>query len=146
MASYNDVQELYSNCYSSDALYKRQYSNSLIYTQGIKQFQDKLQACWLIDTLLSYMPVINRVFKETKDTFYVVSVSVKGNNSGYFEVYHEGYVGNDYNEHISIAKQDIPYINLPLNPDAKDNTQYKFFLILNSENPIQYTLLLPSEY
>lgn len=146
MLNYNDVQELYNNCHGSDALYKRQYSNSLVYTEGIKLFQDKLQAYWLIDTILSYIPVINRVYRETQDTFYVVNISVNANNSGAFEVYHEGYENNDYNEHITIIKQVIPYIDLPINPDTKNKTEYKFFLVLNSENPIQYTLLLPSEY
>lgn len=146
MSNYKDVQELYSNCHGSDVLYKRSYSNSLSYTLGVRLFQEKLQAYWLVDTLLSYMPVINKVFNDTQDTFYVVSVSVNPNYSGIFEIYREGYVDNDYNEHITILKQDISYIDLPLNPDAEDDTRYKFYLILSSENPIQYTLLLPSEY
>lgn len=75
----------------------------------------------------------------------MVQIAVKQNNSGFMEVYHEGYVNNEYKDHISIIKQNIPYINLPTKPDTKI-TRYKFFLELSSFEPTIFTLLLPSEH
>ena len=51
----------------------------------------------------------------------------------------------EYDEHISIVKQEIPFIDLPTKVDD-DITTYRFFLELSALEPITYTLLLPSEH
>ena len=91
------------------------------------------------------MPKILQTFKVTEDTFYVVQIALKQDNSGFMEVYREGYVDNEYKDHISVIKQNIPYIDLPTKQDTKI-TRYKFFLELSNDEPIIFTLLLPSEH
>ena len=61
------------------------------------------------------------------------------------EVFTEDYVEGEYNEHISIVKQDISFIDLPTNPD-EEITTYRFYLELSAIEPVTYTLLLPSEH
>ena len=53
--------------------------------------------------------------------------------------------GSIYLEHISIIKQDIPFIDLPTKVDDEITT-YRFFLELSALEPVTYTLLLPSEH
>ena len=49
------------------------------------------------------------------------------------------------NEHISIVKQDISFIDLPTKAD-EEITTYRFFLELSSVEPVKYTLLLTGEH
>ncbi len=145
MITYNTVKEIYNRNFGSMHLFKRNYFDKLVYTEGVMDFQQTLNAFWVVDNVISYMPEVLKTFKETKDTFFVVEISVKQDKSGYMEVYREGYIGNDYHEHISVIKQDIPFIDLPTIVD-EENTTYKFYLSLHNYEPIQFLLLLPSEY
>lgn len=144
-ATYYDVKQVYGRNYGSERLFKRNYCNNLYYTEGVMDFAETLQAHWLIDTVISYMPQVLKTYKETEESFFVVEVAVNQKQEGYLEIYHEGWIGNDYHECISVAKQSIPYIDLPTKVD-EEITTYKFYLELASINPTIYTLLLPGEH
>ena len=58
IATYKDVNDIFSRNFGSETLYKRNYCNSLLYTEGILDFAQTLDAHWLIDTVISYMPNI----------------------------------------------------------------------------------------
>lgn len=143
--TYKDVNDVLNRNYGSERLYKRNYCNNLFYTTGILDFAQTLDAHWLIDTVISYMPDILKTYETEEESFFVVEITVDKNHQGYFEIYHEGWVGNDYHECITVAKQMIPFIDLPTKDD-EEITSYKFFLELSSVNPIVYTLLLSSEH
>ena len=102
-------------------------------------FQKTLNACWLVDLVIQHLPTVIKTTEAVNDGFFVAKISVNQNNSGYFEIYREGYVDNEYNEHITVIKQQIPFIDLP-------KYDYKFFLIVSNWEPLTYTLLLTSEY
>ena len=91
------------------------------------------------------MPSVFKTFKETQDTFFIVEIGVKQDKAGHMEVYHEGYIGNDYHDHLSVIYQKIPYIDLPTIVH-EEITTYKFYLSLHNYEPLQFMLLLPSEY
>lgn len=145
MITYNIVKEIYANNFCSERLYKRKYCPSLVYTDGVMDFAEVLNAHWVIDNVISYMPSVLKTFKDTEDTFYVVEIAVKQNKTGYVEVYHEGYIGNDYHDHLSVIYQKIPYIDLPTIVD-EEITTYKFYLSLYNYEPLQFMLQLPPEY
>ena len=145
ITTYNDVNKVFSRNFGSETLYKRNYCNSLLYTEGILDFAQTLDAHWLIDTVISYMPEVLKVYETEEESFFIVEIAVDKKHQGYFEIYHEGWIGNDYHECITVAKQMIPYIDLPTKDD-EEITTYKFFLELSSVNPIVYTLLLSSEH
>ena len=135
MINYNTVQQIYNRNYGSMQLFKRPFFNQLVYTEGVKDFQQTLNAYWVVDNVISYMPEILKCFKETEDTFYVIEICLDKECKGY----------NEYNEHITVTRQDNPYIDLPVKSDEKITT-YKFYLTLSNYEPVQFTLLLPSEY
>lgn len=145
MITYNTVKQIYSRNYGSMQLFKRDYCTQLLYTEGVMDFQKTLNAFWVVDNVISYMPSVLKTFNETDDTFYVVEIGVKQDKTGYMELYHEGYIGNDYHDHLSIIEQNIPFIDLPTKVD-EDITTYKFYLMLSDYEPVKFTLLLPSEY
>lgn len=145
MITYSTVKEIYANNFCSERLYKRQYCPSLVYTDGVMDFAEVLNAHWVIDNVISYMPSVIKTFKDTEDTFYVVEIAVKQDHTGYMEVYHEGYIENDYHDHLSVIYQKIPFIDLPTIVDDEITT-YKFYLSLHNYEPLQFMLLLPSEY
>ena len=144
-ATYYDVKQVYGRNYGSFRLYKRDYCNSLLYTEGLMDFQKTLDAFWVIDNMVSYMPMILQTYKEHEYTFFVVEISLNQKQQGYMEVFTEDYVEGEYDEHISIIKQNIPFIDLPTRVD-EEITTYRFFLELSSIEPVIYTLLLPSEH
>ena len=144
-ATYYDATQVFSRNYGSERLYKRSYCNSLLYTEGLMDLQTTLDAFWVIDNMVSYMPKILQAYKEHEYTFFVVEIALNQKQEGYMEVYTEDYVEGEYDEHISIVKQDILFIDLPTNPD-EEITTYRFFLELSSIEPEIYTLLLPSEH
>ena len=145
ITTYNDVNKVFSRNFGSETLYKRNYCNNLLYTEGILDFAQTLDAHWLIDTVISYMPDILKTYETEEESFFVVEITVDKNHQGYFEIYYEGWIGNAYHECITVAKQMIPFIDLPTKDD-EEVTSYKFFLELASVNPIVYTLLLSSEH
>ena len=145
IATYKDVNDIFSRNFGSETLYKRNYCNNLLYTEGILDFAQTLDAHWLIDTVISYIPEVLKVYETEEESFFVVEIAVDKKHQGYFEIYHEGWIGNDYHECITVAKQMIPFIDLPTKDD-EEITSYKFFLELSSVNPVIYTLLLTSEY
>ncbi len=145
MINYNTVQQIYNRNFGSINLYKRPFFNQLVYTEGVMDFQQSLNAYWVVDNVISCMPAVIEAFIKTEDTFFIVEICLKTDKKGYMEVYHEGYIGNDYHECISVIKQDIPFIDLPIKSD-EEITTYKFYLSLNNYNPLQFMLLLPTEY
>ena len=144
-ATYYDVKQIYGRNYGSERLYKREYCNSLLYTEGLYDFQKTLNAYWVIDNVVSYMPKVLQAYKEHEFTFFVVEIALNQKQQGYMEVFTEDYIEGKYNEHISIVKQDIPLIDLPTKVD-EEITTYRFFLELSSIEPVIYTLLLTSEH
>ena len=145
MITYNTVKQIYGRNYGSMQLFKRDYCNQLLYTEGVMDFQKTLNAFWVVDNVISYMPSVLKTFNETDDTFFVVEIGVKQDKAGYMEVFHEGYVGNDYQDHLSVIYQKIPFIDLPTKVD-EEITTYRFYLMLSDYEPVKFTLLLPSEY
>lgn len=143
--TYNAVKEIYKRNYGSERLYKRSYCFNLLYTEGVMDFQKTLNAGWVVDNVISYMPKILDEFKKNKFTFFVVEIALNQQQQGYMEVYTDDYVDDVYNEHISIIKQEIPFIDLPVDTNEKI-TSYKFFLELSAVEPVTYTLLLPLEH
>ena len=143
--TYNTVKEVYGRNYGSERLYKRSFCNSLLYTEGVMDFQKTLNSYWVVDNVVSYMPKILHEYHDHEFTFFVVEISLNKQQQGYMEVFTEDYVEGEYNEHISIVKQDISFIDLPTNPD-EEITTYRFFLELCAIEPVTYTLLLPSEH
>lgn len=143
--TYYDAEQIYSRNYGSEHLYKRNYCNTLVYTEGVMDFQQTLDAYWVIDNMVSYMPDILKAYQENDLDFFVVEISLNKKQQGYMEVFTEDYVQGEYNEHISIVIQEIPFIDLPTKVDEAITT-YRFFLELSSIEPITYTLLLPSEH
>ena len=106
--TYANVLEIYNSNIGSEHLYKRDCCQSMVYTDGIMDFAEVLGSHWLIDMVFSYMDKVVENYQKTKDYFYVVQVAVKQNHAGYFEIYHEGYVTGEYNEHIQVVRQKIP--------------------------------------
>lgn len=133
------VKEIYGRNYGSGYYYKRAYCDNLRYTEGLMDFQNTLNAYWFIDIIISYMPKIIQTYKQTNDYFYIITIKINDDSSGTIEVFREGYINDKYNEHITVIKQKIPYIDLP-------KYDYKFYLALASAEPILFTLLLTSEY
>ena len=144
-ATYYDVQQVYGRNYGSERLFKRNYCPKLLYTEGLMDFQQTLNAYWVIDNMVSYMPTIEKAYNDNGFTFFVVEIALNQQKQGYMEVYTEDYVEGIYNEHISIIKQNIPFIDLPTKVD-EEITSYKFFLQLSSVEPVNFTMILTSEY
>ena len=48
------VKEIYGRNYGSERLFKREYFNQLLYTEGLMDFQKTLNAFWVIDNMISY--------------------------------------------------------------------------------------------
>lgn len=46
MINYNTVQQIYSRNYGSMQLIKRPFFNQLVYTEGVMDFQQTLNAYW----------------------------------------------------------------------------------------------------
>ena len=144
-ATYFDATQVYNRNFGSEKFYKRNCYNNLIYTEGMMDFQTSLNAYWVIDNIISYMPVILKAYRETEYSFLIVEIVVNQENKGYMEVYTEGYINSIYNEHITIIKQSLEYIDLPIKVDDEFTT-YKLYLQLSSLEPIIFTLMLPTEY
>ena len=90
---YNTVQEVYNRNYGSERLYKRNYCNTLSYTQGIMDFQQTLNAFWVVDNVVSYMPKILKAFEDNTFSFFVIEIALNKKQQGYMEVFTEDYVG-----------------------------------------------------
>ena len=145
MITYNTAEQVYSRNHGSERLFKRPYCQTLNYTEGIYDFQKSMNAFWVVDNMVSYMPQILKAFEQNEYEFFVVEICVNKENKGHMEVFTEGYIGNDYNDHIEILKQEIEYIDLPIKDD-EEITTYKFFLSLSALEPLRFTFYLPSEY
>lgn len=135
-----DIQNFFKNHYGSEKFYKRNYSNNLIYTEGVLDFQKTFNAFWVVDCIISYLRHITHVFQSVDDGFFVVRILVnETKTNGYIEIYREGIINNHYEPHITVIRQYISYIDLPC-------YDYKFYLILSATHPTVFTLLLPNEY
>ena len=145
MITYNTAEQVYSRNHGSERLFKRPYCQTLNYTEGIFDFQKSMNAFWVVDNMVSYMPQVIKAYEQNEYEFFVVEICVNKENKGHMEVFTEGYIGNDYNDHIEILKQEIEYIDLPIKDD-EEITTYKFFLSLSALEPLRFTFYLPSEY
>ena len=145
MKSYAIAEEIFNSHFGSERTYKRSYCDYLTYTEGVMDFQEQLNAYWFVDNVISHMLKVLKSFKDNEFDFFVVEVRLNNNHQGYLEIYTEGYVNDEYNEHISIVKQEIPYIDLPTKADTTV-TSYKFYLELASVEPVKFCLLLPREH
>lgn len=67
-ATYKDVNDIFSRNFGSENLYKRNYCNNLLYTTGILDFAKTLDAHWLIDNIISYMPEVLKLMKQKKSS------------------------------------------------------------------------------
>ena len=67
-ATYKDVNDIFSRNFGSETLYKRNYCNNLLYTEGILDFAQTLDAHWLVDNIISYMPEVLKLMKEKKSS------------------------------------------------------------------------------
>lgn len=143
--NYNIVEEIYNRNFGSEITYKRDYFNQLTYTVGMKDFADTLEAHWFIDTIISHLSTVIKDSATTEDYFYVVELVVKSNNEATLDIFREGYIDNEYQEHILVATQKIPYVDLPVEA-GEELTTYKFYLIKTAEAPAKFMLLLPKEY
>ena len=139
MSDIYTVKDIYRRNYGSEKFFKRDYYDNLIYTEGIMDFQKTMNACWLIDLVIQYLPTVIETTKAVDDGFFVARIKVYKNSSGYFEIYREGYAENEYKEHITVVKQNIPFIDLP-------EYTYNFYLVVSDWESFTYTFLLPSEY
>ena len=91
MKNYNTVEEIYANNFCSERIYKRTTCPHLAYTEGVMDLMEVFNAHWIVDNVISYMQQVLKTLKRTEDTFYVVQIAIKQDNSGFMEVYHEGY-------------------------------------------------------
>lgn len=145
MITYATALEVFNRNCGSQNLYKRSYCNTLVYTDGVMDFQQTLNAFWFVDNVISYMPDVIKDYHITKDYFYVVELSLNKNHKGQIIVYREGYIDGNYQECIPVIKQKIPYIDLPV--DVKEKaTKYSFFLELSNAEKTEFTLMLPLEH
>lgn len=145
MLTYSDVQEIYWRNHGTTQYFKRGYCDNLFYTDGVMDFQRTLEAYWVVDNIISYMPKILERFRKYESIYYTVEIVLNQEYSGYIEVYAEDYNDNgDFDEHITIIKQDIPFIDLPFNED-EELTSYKMYLRILSYEKEQFVLLLPTE-
>ena len=96
-ATYYDVQQVYGRNYGSERLFKRNYCSKLLYTEGLMDFQQTLNAYWVIDNMVSYMPTIEKAYNDNGFTFFVVEIALNQQKQGYMEVYTEDYVEGIYN-------------------------------------------------
>ena len=135
----NVVQEIYNRNYGSCKFYCREYCKSLIYTEGVLDFQKTLNAYWFVDLIISKMKKVIDTYKTYDDGFFVIAIKFNKQNKCFLEIFREGYVNGEYCDHITILKEQIHETNLLV-------YNYKFYLILSNYNPIQFTLLLTSEY
>lgn len=53
MITYSTVQEIYANNFCSERLYKRKDCPNLVYTDGVMDFAEELNAHWVIDNVIS---------------------------------------------------------------------------------------------
>ncbi|DAB11904.1 TPA: hypothetical protein CPT91_05025 [Candidatus Gastranaerophilales bacterium HUM_16] len=145
MLTYQDAQEIYYRNHGTTQYFKRVYCNNLFYTDGVMDFQRSLETYWIVDNVISYMPKILERFRKYESTYYTVDIVLNKEYSGFMEVYAEDYNDNgDFDEHITIIKQDIPFIDLPYNED-EELTSYKMYLRILSYEKEQFVLLLPTE-
>ncbi len=146
MLTYQNVLEIYSRNYGTTQYFKRPYNNNLFYTDGVMDFQRSLDAYWVVDNIISHIPQILKRFNSHKSDFYVIEICLNNEHSGYIEVYTEDYDKDGvYDEHITIIKQELPLIDLPINED-EELTSYKMYLQIQNYEQMQFILMLTSEY
>lgn len=75
--TYNTVKEVYGRNYGSERLYKRSFCNSLLYTEGVMDFQKTLNSYWVVDNVVSYMPKVLQAYKENEFTILCVRNRIK---------------------------------------------------------------------
>ena len=88
MLTYNDVQKIYARNHGTTNYYHRNYYTTLAYTDGVFDFQKSLEAYWVVDNVISYMPCVLDRFNKEGDSFYVVKISFDKERFGCMEIYH----------------------------------------------------------
>ena len=139
MFTTQDIQDIYNRNFGSEHFYYRNHCKNLIYTDGIMDFQKTLNAYWIVDWVIANLKIIIDRYKTTGDRFFVITITFDKKEMCYIEIYREGYIEKEYCEHITILKDNLFFSNIPV-------FDYKFYLILSNPKPIQFTLLLTSEY
>lgn len=92
------------------------------------------------------MSKILECFNQTEDGFFVVEILLDDTKNGTLEIYREGFnEKHEYDEHITIVRQEIPFINLPIASNDKQ-TAYKMYLQLADYTPLRFVLMLTTEY
>lgn len=146
MSTYSDVQMIYSRNTGTTHYYQRTYYSTLLYTDGIMDFQETLDAYWLVDNIISHMPKVLECFNQTEDGFFIIEISLDSSKNGQLEIYREGFnEKNEYDEHITVVCQEIPFIDLPIASNDKQ-TSYKMYLQLTDYTPLRFVLMLTTEY
>lgn len=145
MLTYQDAQAIYTRNCGTGQYYKRNYCDTLLYTDGVMDFQRTLDAYWIVDIIISKLPEVISYYKKTYESFYIVSIKFDKERNGCLEIYTEGVVDDIYDDHITLIKQEFPLIDLPINED-EDITEYKMYLNVTNYKLLQFVLLLTSEY
>lgn len=133
------VQEVCGSSWGTSSYYKRSGIAGFVYTDGVMHVQTQLNAYWLVDMIVSYIPTVIKDFKNTKNTFYTVQLDVNEDSTADFTINKEGYDKDDNYIDIPIVVQHVPYTDLP-------KTQIKMFLELANYNPITFCALMPTEH
>ena len=110
----NIVQEIYSRNYGSVNFYHRNYYKSLIYTEGILDFQQTLKAYWFVDWVIVNMKNIIATYKANDDGFFVITIKFNKQKHCILEIFREGFVEGNYCEHITVIKEEVYTTNLPI--------------------------------
>ena len=74
MLSYLDVLDIYNRNHGTTQYFKRPYNGNLLYTDGIMDFQKSLEAFWIVDNVISYMPKILERFRKYESTYYTMVI------------------------------------------------------------------------
>ena len=129
MITYNTAEQVYSRNHGSERLFKRPYCQTLNYTEGIFDFQKSMNAFWVVDNMVSYMPQILKAFEQNEYEFFVVEICVNKENKGHMEVFTEGYIGNDYNDcalilnKLTLSRQTGTYSNYGVTVTNQNTTK-----------------------
>ena len=106
----NIVQEIYSRNYGSVNFYHRNYYKSLIYTEGILDFQQTLKAYWFVDWVIVNMKNIIATYKANDDGFFVITIKFNKQKHCILEIFREGFVEGNYCKHITVIKEFHKYL------------------------------------
>ena len=102
----------------------------LIYTDGIKDAFDENKSWWMLDVIVSYIPNVVELIKETGNKFFLIEFNVEDGKCDF-------YIREDSDE-PHLIHQHIESTN--------SEYSFKLYLIRDSFDEGDFTLLFPSEY